>query len=175
MNTRWMGLQSRSLWLATACGSPTQYDGQYRSQVWSDPPRPITVQEWVVFLDGWHRIIHAGNIDARSKGWPPAPPTIWQFSQSYDLPIGEWAIENAQRHGWLDMLALARKQAERLAYLRSLTPESRLSLFAMEREVASAGARSELGTQWLDQHRPGHMDMAPAAAKSDELEGAFTV
>ena len=165
MNTRWMGLQSRSLWLATACGSPTQYDGQYRREVWSDPPRAITVQEWVVFLDGWHRIIHAGNIDARSKGWPPAPPTIWQFSQSYDLPIGDWAIENAQRHGWTDKIELARKQAERHEYLRSLSAESRLSLFAMERRLRHL-AGSCLGPKWLDQYFPERMDLAQAAAKA---------
>jgi hypothetical protein len=49
--------------------------------------------------------------------------------------VPEWAIENAQRRGWTDMLDLARKQEARHAYLRSIPPESRLRLFKMERRM----------------------------------------
>jgi len=128
-----MGLQMRKLWLATSCGSPREYDGQYRSEVWSDPPRAVTLIEWITFLEGWHRIIHAAGYHARGKGWPPEPPSIFRFSESFDLPLASWAIETAKLHGWQDMLALAERQAERHRYLASLTREARLELFKVER------------------------------------------
>jgi hypothetical protein len=53
MTSAWMGLQMRKVYLATRCGSPREYDSQYRRDVWSDPPRAVTVAEWIVFLDGW--------------------------------------------------------------------------------------------------------------------------
>jgi hypothetical protein len=122
--------------LATHCGSGRLYDSQWVREDWFDPPRSPTVIEWLDLMLVWHRLLHSGSSEARSKNWPQPPPTIWKFCATFDLPVPEWAIENAQRHGWTDMLDLARKQAGRHAYLCSLTPESRLSLYKMERRMS---------------------------------------
>jgi hypothetical protein len=98
-----------SVQLATHCGSPRLYDSQWVGEGWSDPPRPATVEEWLGFMSAWHWLLHSGNPEARSKNWPIAPPSIWKFSESFDLPLGDWAIENAKIHGWTDMLALSEK------------------------------------------------------------------
>jgi hypothetical protein len=119
--------------LATHCGSPHLYDSQWVGEGRSDPPRPATVEEWLGLMSAWHRLLHDGNPEGRSKNWPIAPPSIWKFSESFDLPLGDWAIENAKIHGWTDMLALSETQAVRHRYLASLTSEARLELFRVER------------------------------------------
>src|SRR5580704_11493123 len=119
--------------LATHCGAGRLFDSQWVPEGWSDPPRSPTVIEWLDLMLAWHRLLHTGSPKARSSRWPTPPPTIWSFCRSYDLPVHDWAIENAQRHGWNDMLEIARKQATRHVYLRSLTPEARLNLYKMER------------------------------------------
>ena len=86
-------------------------------------------------MSAWHRLLHSGNPKARSKNWPIAPPSIWKFSESFDLPLGGWAIENAKIHGWTDMSALSERQAARHRYLASLTSEARLDLFKVERRM----------------------------------------
>jgi hypothetical protein len=150
-----MGLQMAKLWLATSCGSPRQYDSQYRDQTWSDPPRAVTLIEWVHFLAKWHRILHAAGYCGRSAGWPPAPPTIWEFSESSDLPIADWALENAKRYSWTDKLELAARQAARHEYLRSLSHEARLGLYKMERWMRHLERDRDWALQGWIETRPG--------------------
>jgi hypothetical protein len=130
--------------LATHCGSPLLYDSQWVREGWSDPPRPVTVTEWLELMSAWHRLLHTGSPEARSKNWPIAPPSIWQFSDKYDLPVGGWETENARLHGWTEMLGLAERQAQRHAYLRTLTPEIRLHLYETQRWMR----RLERGRDW---------------------------
>jgi hypothetical protein len=47
--------------LATHCGSPLLYDSQWVKEGWSDPPRPVTVAEWLNLMSAWHRLLHSGN------------------------------------------------------------------------------------------------------------------
>jgi hypothetical protein len=119
--------------LATHCGSPRLYDSQWINEGWSDPPRPASVAEWLELMSAWHRLLHGGNPEARSKNWPLAAPTIFKFSADFDLPVPAWAVENATRHGWADLLELAETLDDRHVYLRSLTPGQRLELFKVER------------------------------------------
>jgi hypothetical protein len=120
--------------LALHCGAGRLYDSQWaRDESWSDPPRAPSITEWLKFLSSWHYQRSLSHPEARSKNWPGPPPTIWEFCEGYDLPVPDFAIENAQRHGWTDKLTIAAKQAERHAYLQSLTSESRLRLFKMQR------------------------------------------
>jgi hypothetical protein len=119
--------------LATHCGSPLLYDSQWVREGWSDSPRPVTIKEWLELMSAWHRLLHAGSPEARSKNWPVAPPSIWRFSESFDLPVGDWAIENARLHGWTEMLVLAERQAQRNAFLCTLAPETRRHLYETRR------------------------------------------
>jgi hypothetical protein len=141
--------------LATLCGSGRLYDSQWVCEGWSDPPRPPSITEWLDLMSAWQRLVHTGSPEARSSRWPTPPPTIWSFCRSYDLPVPEWAIENAQRHGWTDMLDLAGKQADRHAYLCSLTTQSRLSLYKMERWMS----RLERDREWA---LKGYVQTGPA-------------
>src|SRR6476660_8911455 len=125
MNSIWMGTQMVQLYLATRCGSPREFDGQYRSRKWSDPPRSPLYREWVAFLSNWHRIIHHSGPDCRQKGWPVVPPTIFKFCQKFDLPVAPWAIDNARRHGWTDLIEVADELNARHAHLASLSQETR--------------------------------------------------
>ena len=100
--------------LATHCGSGRLYDSQWIGEGWADPPRCPELREWLDLLSAWHRLLHSGSPEARSKNWPIPPPSIWKFCDSFDLPVPDWAVENASRHGWTDQLAIAEKQAERM-------------------------------------------------------------
>jgi hypothetical protein len=106
-------------------------------------------------MSAWHRLLHDGNPEARSKNWPIAPPSIWKFSESFDLPLGDWAIENAKIHGWTDMLALSEKQAARHRYLNALTPEGRLDLFKLERWVRRLSQDRDWALNGWTQTGPG--------------------
>ena len=94
--------------LATHCGSPRLYDSQWVREGWSDPPRPVTIAEWLGLMSAWHRLLHRGNPEARRENWPIAPSTIWKFSEEFDLPVGEWAIENARLQQLADHAGVGR-------------------------------------------------------------------
>jgi len=129
MTTDWMCGQAMQIYLGTKCGSPKEMNGQFKAK-WCDPPRSPLCREWLSFLSGWHALVHRSGCGLR--GWPPAPPSIYQICQRFDLPVPDWGVSNAELHGWDHLKALADKLNARHQYLASLTPETRSRLYKVE-------------------------------------------
>jgi hypothetical protein len=120
--------------LARGCGSPRERRPQDRlskMEAEIDPPRAPSCREWISFLSGWHQIVHQAGY-WRRRSVPPAPPTIWQFCEQYDLPIPQWAMLNAEIHGWYHVNPLIETLTVRHAYLSSLSGYGRQQLYEME-------------------------------------------
>ena len=132
MTSQWMCAMARKQTLARSCGSPRErYSQDSRSKPRPDPPRAPSCREWIEFLGGWHRIVHAAGY-WYSGTVPPSPPTIWEFCEQYDLPIPPWAILNAELHGWDHVMPLIERLTARHAHLASLSPDARQQLYETE-------------------------------------------
>jgi hypothetical protein len=133
------------IYLAARCGAPRERNGQFRA-LWCDPPRSPLCREWVVFLCGWHSIVHCAGYWRRGST-PPAPPTIWEFCQRYDLPVPPWATLIAELHRWEHLRPVANRLNSRHAYLVALSRETRLHLYAVESEMRSMERDRQWGFQ----------------------------
>jgi hypothetical protein len=132
MTSRWMCTMARKLTLARSCGSPRErYSQDSRSKPRPDPPRAPSCREWIEFLSDWHRIVHVPGYRRRGTV-PPAPPTIWEFCEGYDLPVPRWAILNAEIHGWHHVQPLIDRLTARHAHLASLSADARRQLYETE-------------------------------------------
>ncbi|PWT78345.1 MAG: hypothetical protein C5B58_15395 [Acidobacteria bacterium] len=149
---------ARKQTLARSCGSPKErHSEDSGSRPRPDPPRAPSCCEWIELLSGWHRIVHAGGYWRRGTV-PPAPPTIWEFCEVYDLPIPPWAILNAEIHGWDHLKPLIETLTARHAHLASLSVDARRELYEAEsrmqrmeydRKMAANGwVRTKLGWRW---------------------------
>jgi hypothetical protein len=85
---------------------------------------------------------------------PPAPPTIWEFCQWYDLPVPPWAMLNAELHGWEHLRPVANRLNSRHAYLVTLSWETRLNRYAVESEKCSMERDREWASMGLVQTDP---------------------
>jgi hypothetical protein len=132
LTSHWMCAMASQISLATRCGAPRERDGQFKEH-WCDPPRSPLCREWVVFLSGWHSIVHSAGCWRRGK--PPAPPTIWEFCQRNDLPVPPWATLNAELHSWEHLRPVANRLNARHAYLVTLSRETRLRLYVVESQM----------------------------------------
>src|ERR1700704_1411251 len=135
VTSHWMCAMASQINLAARCGAPRERNGQFRAR-WCDPPRSPLCREWVDFLCGWHRIVHCAGYWHRGET-PPGPPTIWDFRQTYDLPVPPWATLNAELHGWEPLRPVANRPNSRHAYLITLSRHTRLRLYAVESEMRS--------------------------------------
>jgi hypothetical protein len=144
--------------MARSCGSPgeNRHDGDSRSEPRPDPPRSPSCRQWIVFLSGWHRIVHAGGY-WRRRELPPSTPNIWEFCERYDLPVPRWAILNAELHGWRHLEPLIARLAARHAHLASLSADAREQVSQMEsllrrmehdRQFASTGCIQTKPGRW---------------------------
>jgi hypothetical protein len=106
-------------------------------------------------MEAWHRLVHSGVKDARSKNWPIQPPTIYRFCEIYDLPLAGWAIENAELHGWNDQLELAESLKKRHEYLCSLSPAARMELYKMQGYMRRLESDREWSLKGYVQTGPG--------------------
>jgi hypothetical protein len=134
MTSHWMCAMALQQSLARSCGSPRESNGRHghsRSEPRPDPPRAPTCREWIGFLSGWHRIVHAAGY-WRRRELPPGPPTIWEFCERYDLPVPRWAILNAELHGWQHIEPLIERLAARHAHLAGLSVDARRQPYGME-------------------------------------------
>jgi hypothetical protein len=107
----------------------------------------------VDFLCGWHRIVHRAGYWRRGET-PPAPPTIWEFCQRYDLPVPPWATLNAELHGWEHLKPVVNRLNSRHAHLVTLSQETRLHLYAVESEMRSMERDREWASMGLVQTDP---------------------
>jgi hypothetical protein len=152
VTSHWMCAMASQINLATRCGAPRERNGQFRA-LWCDPPRSPLCREWVDFLCGWHRIVHRAGFWRRGTT-PPAPPTIWEFCQRYDLPVPPWATLNAELHGWEHLRPVANRLNSRHAYLVSLSRETRLRLYTVESEMRSMERDRQWASEGLVQTDP---------------------
>jgi hypothetical protein len=152
VTSHWMCAMASEINLATRCGAPRELNGQFRA-LWCDPPRSPLCSEWLDFLCGWHRIVHRAGYWRRGTT-PPAPPTIWEFCQRYDLPVPPWATLNAELHGWDHLKPVANRLNSRHAYLVSLSRETRLRLYTIESEMRSMERDRQWASEGLVQTDP---------------------
>ena len=66
LTSHWMCAMASQISLATRCGAPRERDGQFKAH-WCDPPRSPLCREWVVFLCGWHSIVHQAGYWRRAS------------------------------------------------------------------------------------------------------------
>ena len=152
MTSHWMCAMASQINLATRCGAPRERNGQFRA-LWCDPPRSPLCSEWVGFLCGWHSIVHCAGYWRRGTT-APAPPTIWEFCQRYDLPVAPWATLNAELHGWEHLRPVANRLNSRHAYLVTLTRETGLTIYAVESEIRSMQRDRQWASEGLVQTDP---------------------
>jgi hypothetical protein len=70
------------------------------------------------------------------------PENSTASTDKFDLPVAPWAIDNARRYGWTDLIEAADELNARHAHLASLSQQTRERLYALEAE-----------TRWMERDR----------------------